>query len=271
LNKSVQGVFVIQPFLASLHPDSEKLLAEISGHITDDMLREIALADYGQDEDRHLAPLRRLRDAGAVVEQPSWYPWEVIELIRNSEPDDPTWKPGSTGVRGHWMRAFASAALLQSYAPPWEYKGDPAQWSETLIQLIFSIRALPIDFAPSALRNVAWLSTHCDLEGEDEQVVFLGVGLLWLALRRNPPPSDRDLVELSKWIVRRESELAGQVSERFKVSDRWLLRTLGAGSSPAPWEALGRVLLEFDLSRHQVQLQEWVKIIGSELLRDPSS
>jgi hypothetical protein len=259
---------MIQAFLTSLEPDGDQLLAEISKHITDDMLEEIASADYGQDQNQHLGKLRRLRDTGTFVEPMHWYPCEVLELIRNSEPEDPSWRPGSLGVRGHWMRAFACTALLRALGPPWEYKADAALPSYTLIQLIYSLGALPVDLTSPALRMLAWPMLQSDLEGKDEQVIFYGVGLLWLALHRNPPPPDRGLAALSEWIVRRESELSQQLPGGF---DRWLLGILGNSPPPSPWETLGSDLRSLDLSSHQRQLQEWVKLIGNELAGDSAS
>lgn len=259
---------MIQAFLDSLEPDGEQLLAEISKHITDDMLEEIALADYGQDQEQHLAPLRKLRATGRFAEPMYWYPCEVLELIRYSEPEDPLWKPGSPGIRGHWMRAFASTALLRALGPPWEYKGDAAGPSYTLIKLIYSLRALPVELTSAAIRMLAWSMLHSDLEGSDEQVIYYGVGLLWLTLNSNPPPPDCDLVNLSEWIVRRESELAKRLPGGF---DRWLLGILGNNPPPSPWETLGLELRSLDLGSHQKQLQEWVKLIGCGLVGDSAS
>jgi hypothetical protein len=259
---------MIQTFLDSLEPDGEQLLCEISKHITDDMLEEIALADYGEGQEQHLTALRNLRGTGKFVEPMYWYPCEVLELIRNSEPMDASWKPGSFGIRGHWMRAFASAALLRALGPPWEYNADPARPSFTLIQLIYSLRPLPVDLTSAAVRMLAWLMLHSDLEGFDEQVIYYGVGLLWLAMHRNPQPPDRDLVDLSEWIVRRESELAKQLPGGF---DRWLLGICGNNPPPSPWETLGLELRSLDLGSHQEQLQEWVKLIGCELASHTAS
>lgn len=199
---------MIQPLLNSLKPEPDILLSAISKHITEDMLEEIALADYGQDSELHLAALRHVRDTGKFVEPMYWYPCEVLELIRYSKPDNRAWKPGATGVHGHWMRAFASASLLRAIGSPWNYSADPAQPSYTLIQLIHSLKALPIDFTAEATRFVASFMLGSDLEGNDEQIVYFGVGLLWLLLHLSAPPSDRDLVNLAEWIVRREAELA---------------------------------------------------------------
>jgi hypothetical protein len=104
-----------------------------------------------------------------------------------------------------------------------------------------------------------------DLEGGDEQVVYYGVGLLWFAMHLIPTTPDSELVGLSEWIVRRESELAKQHSGGF---DRWLLGILAANPPPSPWESLGLELCNLDLRGHQRQLQEWAKLIGSELVGD---
>ena len=256
---------MIQAFLASLQPDGEQLLADISRHVSDDMLAEIALADYEKDQEEHFAQLRRLRDRGALAEPMNWHPGEVLVLIRNSEPEDPSWKPGAIGVRGHWMRAFACAALLRAREEPWNYRGDPAFSSFTLIQLIDSICVLPDDFTPQAVRALASIMLHPDLEEDDnEQVVYCGVGLLWLALHLKTRPSDKYLIELAEWIVRREGEIH---KTRTWAFDRWLLG-IGQDPPPSPWESLGKRLRELDLRSHSNQLQEWVRLIGKELAGD---
>jgi hypothetical protein len=92
---------MIQALLASLQPNNEQLLSEISRHVSDDMLAEIALADYGRDQEQHLAPLRRLCDTGTFVEPMYWYPCEVLELIRHSPPADLSWQAGADCLREH--------------------------------------------------------------------------------------------------------------------------------------------------------------------------
>jgi hypothetical protein len=99
------------PFLAAFKPDQTGLFKIIARHVDDAMLREIAAADYGQDIEQHLAPLRTLRDGGMPPEPRSWYPDEVLELIRWSQPDDPTWQPSGRGSRGHWMLAFSCSEV----------------------------------------------------------------------------------------------------------------------------------------------------------------
>jgi hypothetical protein len=259
---------MIQTFLTSLEPDPYKLLAEISRHVTDDMLGEISRADYGSDSEKHLAALIRLRDTGTFVEPLHWYPCEVLELTRNGVSGGLS--PGEAderAIRSNWIVAFASASLLQALRPPWEYSSS-APPSFDLIQLLQGLHGLPIDLTSPALRLVASLMLDSDLEGNDVDVIYYGVGLLWLALHNMPPPPDRDLVQLCEWIVRRESELYEQHPTHF---DRWLIRIIGTSAPPSAWESLGTELLSLDLGSHQRQLQEWVKLIGSELAGDSVS
>lgn len=255
---------MLQEFLESLHPDRDQLLSKISMQITDDMLLEMALADYGEQQEGHLNALRRIRDAGNIVEPLHWCPGEVLELIRNSQPENAYWMPGSTGVRGHWMRAFASAALLRAREQPWNYGADAAFASYTLIQLIDSISALPVDLNPEMVRLLASMLLHSDLDGRDGEVVAFGVALLWSALNLRTPPSDPQLIELAGWIVGREAEIHEGMPAAF---DRWLL---GITHEPPPsrWEHLGSRLAALDLSTHSRELADWVHLIGRELSRE---
>jgi hypothetical protein len=228
------------------------------------MLAKIALADYGQDQEQHLAALRLLRDKGIFVEPMHWYPCEVLELVRNSEPDG---SPESERVEDHWIRAFVCAALLRAKEAPWEYGGDAAAPSFTLIQLINSIEALPVDLTQSAVRLLAWMMLHSDLDQGDEQPIYYGVALLWLSIHLNVPPSDQYLTELAEWVVRRESEIHKSCRWAF---DRWLL---GVAHDPPPskWEPLGMRLANLDLSVHSEELRDFIKLIGEELAGHSSS
>jgi hypothetical protein len=224
------------------------------------MLAEIAEADYGRDQEQHLAPLRQLRDKGTFVEHMHWYPCEVLELTRNSDPDGSS---ASNRVHEHWLRAFASAALLRAKEEPWNY-GASANPSFTLIRLLESLEALPIDFTRNAARLLAWMMLHSDLDKEDEQTIYYGVGLLWLALHLSTPPSDQELAELAEWIVSREEEIHRNRTWAF---DRWLL---GIAHDPPPsrWEHLGARLASLNLGGHTDELQSWVRLIGEQLAGD---
>jgi hypothetical protein len=245
---------MISDLINALNPNPDTLLRAISSHITDDMLEEIARADYGLDPEKHLAALLLVRDENRFVEPMHMYPCEVLELVRSS---------GSENREdGDWIRAFASAALLRARLPPWNYGADAAYPSYNLIQLIKGLRGLHGDLTVEASQFVAWLFAHSDLEGEDEEVLYYGVGLLWFALHLNEPPPDELLIELCEWIVLREAALAEALPGGF---DRWLLGIRADYPSPSPWEHFGPVLFGLDLSSHSVQLQDWVRLIGSQL------
>jgi hypothetical protein len=82
-------------------------------------LGAIAAADYGYDFEKHYSLLERIFDTGdvpATLDQ--WHPLEVLQLVSYSCPDDPEWRPGSEGERGHLQRAFACAVLLRNPRDP---------------------------------------------------------------------------------------------------------------------------------------------------------
>jgi hypothetical protein len=255
---------VLLEILNSFDPEPDGLLREVSRHITDEMLFEIASADYRQDVEKHFIALRQVRDTGTFPEKMYWFPGEVLELMRWSQPDNPEWQPGRTGELGHWMRAFCCVALLRATREPWNH-GDSLSADDSLIHLIFSLRALHTDLTQEAVRFMAWLLRESDPEGQkyqDEQVCFYGIGLLWFALHRPPPPPNRDLLYIAQWIVRREEEIRKRWPRR---DERWLLGLSAGNAPPSPWERLGIDLCHLDLSGLSEQLKEWVQLIGSNL------
>jgi hypothetical protein len=251
---------MLEILLNQLNPDCDALLRAISRHITDDMLQEMARADYGSEAERHFAALLLLRDENRFIEPLYMVPCEVLELTRNSlRIDQP--KPGGSGLRGPWMRAFACAALLRAIGPPWNYI-NAAGPSFDLIQLIDSVRGLPVNFNGEAAQFVAWLMSNSNLSGNDEQIIYYGIALLWFSLQLTSPPPDELLIELAEWIVLRETQLAEALPGGF---DWWLLGISGAYPPPSPWQAFGQTLCELNLEGHQRPLQEWVRLIGSQL------
>jgi hypothetical protein len=225
------------------------------------MLQEIAAADYGQDVDKHLVGLRQIRDTGTFPPNMVWFPMEVLELIRWSQPEDPEWKPGRTGEFGHWIRAFSCAAILRATREPWNY-GDGISTNETTIHLILSLRVLPVDFTPQAVKFFAWLLANSEPEGRDDQVCAYGITLLWFALHRTPSVEDETLVSLVNWIVRRARELyLNLIFEPGPLPIR-----MGVGNPPpSPWIALGSALFDLDLSDRTPELRALVQEVGLEL------
>jgi hypothetical protein len=267
---------MIVDLLNLFEPEPDGLLRQISEHVNDEVLEWISTADYGEDADEHLATLRQVRDTGTFPEKMYWCPVEVMELIRWSEPEDPDWKPGRTGEFGHWMRAFSCAALLRATREPWNY-GDGLATDSTLVQLVLSLSALPIDFTVQSTKFLAWLLLHSGPEGPDGQVCAYGLGLLWFALQHPAHFGDQSLISLAQWIVRRADEIYQRPASELQQADAEL-----KGYSPAvgnglrqmvidchkqsSWEALAIKFLDLDLSSRSSELQMWVRTISERLV-----
>lgn len=102
---------------------------------------------------------------------------------------------------------------------------------------------------------------HSDLDGTDEQPLYYGFAILWLALRNNMPVADQNLIDLAEWIVFREDEIHQKDRSAF---DRWLLG-IAHDPPPSPWENVGAKLALLNLDGRAQQLKEWVELIGTEL------
>ncbi|HYE62639.1 MAG TPA: hypothetical protein VD997_11645 [Phycisphaerales bacterium] len=224
-------------FLRTLDRGPKPLMAYVRRAIDDSMLLEIANADYGNDSDEHLAALRRLRDQAQRLDLSSWYPREVLELIRWSEPDDPRCKPGSTGERGHIMRAFACAHLIECLADRSNNPYCNAE-NETLIQLIDSCIAVGCEAEDAVWKFVLWRALN---RQRDEETPHYALAVLILAVRRNPPLTPEVLNDLATWV---EAEVGSVPTDSGTGGGRWL----------------------FDLSFHDLQRSRWIALARYNLL-----
>ena len=190
-----------------------------------------------------------------------WHPAEVLELIRWSQPENPQWRPGATGERGHWMRAFACAALLKASGDV-ENESLREDWNETPIQFIDSLRLLGPEFDEPASAFLAWLILKFEADAKAEDLGFLAVGLLWFGLRVQPPVADDIIIALSEWIAAREQRFAldcGHFTGRLQLGSIYGSRRRSA------WERLGTALVTSDLGDRSAAAKEWVALLGSEL------
>lgn len=158
------------------------------------MLKEIAEADYAQDVAEHLAALKPIWEGGELAELDHWFPMEVLELIRWSEPEDSEWKPGSTGSRGHKMRAFSCAILL---ATP-NFEPD----KETLIQMVDSVSQLGPEAQEVTARFLVW---QLDTLGRKEDRPFFALALAAITQSLEDPVSTSKEQDLTDWVVGEES------------------------------------------------------------------
>lgn len=268
---------MIVDLLKQFDPEPDGLLRQISRHISDQMLDCISMADYAEGAERHLVALREIRDAGILFSNEGcWYPAEVLELIRWSEPEDPKWKPGSTGEFGHWMRAFCCAALLRATREPWNY-GDGLGTDSTLVQLVLSLIALPIDFTFEAVSFFAWLLAHSEPEGRDAQVCAYGIGLFWFALKHPAYFSDESLISLARWVIRRADEICESPASTLRrvdaVSDGrppingdGLREMVLSCQKQSAWEVLALKFLEIDLNARSEDLQASVRLVADQMI-----
>lgn len=230
-------------------PDGDALLRRIAPHIDDAMLEHIAACDYGLEVPEHFAELHKVRD-GIIARPLRWQPREVLELTRWSEPDavDRARREGEmTGRRGHWARAFACAALIRAYGDEETREIIDFGFDATLMQLLESLERLNAGFEEEAMAAVAWFIPRLrdDLLLEDE-IPFLGVGLLALVARSRRGPAESAVIALTEWLLAAEQERAARSTGRDeKFGGHWLLR-LSPPMRPEKWIALGRELAAFE-------------------------
>jgi hypothetical protein len=108
-----------------LSPNQTALTPLFQANVHDDILREIAEADYGESADECYRLLQPILRTG-LVESDHFMLLEVLRLTNFSEPEDSNWSGGGQGPRGHWMRLFACTALVQR--SPWYVGRSHGEW-----------------------------------------------------------------------------------------------------------------------------------------------
>ena len=124
--------------IAAFPPSADLLLDRARRHVNDEMLVEIARADYGNRADEMLAELRPIRDKGIIPSPMQWLLGEVLELTRLCDPEHPNappFEPGPSGFRGHQTRLFACAVLFRAVAEPASGYDDSSSDSTLAIAL----------------------------------------------------------------------------------------------------------------------------------------
>jgi len=263
---------MIYDALRTFTPDADGLLRRISSSIDDDMLAEIAAADYGRNIPEQLAALKLIRCGGAMPAPLPWEPKEVLELIRWSEPEEEKWSPGGHGARGHWMRAFACTALLRASGEP-ENKGHFEGQNQTLVQLLWSIETLGGGLELDAARFLVWLlgqrphvAPGAERGDPDEDTAFYGLGLLWLGLRSEPAMTDAAIITLAEWVSEQEQAYNDYRCRSYGLAPaRWLLGSVNYNLCHKHWERLGHAMLDLELDGRSPMAIEWVKLVGTLL------
>lgn len=217
-------------WLADYFPPDRRAATECFRRwIDESMIREIAEADYKRDVDEHLSALVPVWQGEEWDELSRWYPQEVLELIRWSEPEVEDWKPGAVGLRGHRMRAFSCAVLLATS----NHEGD----KETLIQLLESALVMG-DESMSALAG--FLLWRIPRIGRGDDRPFFVLALIAIARFKLPDLTEAREEELAQWLAAEEADernyLAGFRADHGKSP--WLFGLSFSEMRNEKWEAL---------------------------------
>ncbi len=199
------------------------------------MLREIAEADYGRDAEAHLKALCEIKSEKNLSPM-AWEPQEVLELTRWSEPDDPTWEPGSVGIRGHWMRLFSCAVLIRAAGEPQNDDYITSGEDSTIIQFVASALTLGHDVSLKALRFLCWRMRYRLLDDWDRPYFAVATLLLCVALGKHNSETLHDLMAATYSDEIGISALFGEClnSQTWKDITRRILIEPSAASLPIP-------------------------------------
>lgn len=153
--------------LDCLESSDRPLLDLIFEHVDDSMLAEIAVCDYGDDVDIHLAALHQIR-ANKIPIPLQWHPGEVLCLTRWTGLDSLA-QDVAIAKRKHWMRLFACTVLIWASLEPENYEDRGGDWNHsegedsTIIQFLDSALHLGDDVSLAALKFFGW-RMQCQME-----------------------------------------------------------------------------------------------------------
>ena len=225
--------------IANLAQGRERLMQALSACMTDDMLEEIARADYGMDYDAHLAELKALRSGSPSRGRMRWEPKEVLELFRWSEfGDNRIGQTPQSPVHFHIMRAFCCTALLEACVDP-ANDGFMDGPNSNLVQLLESLELAGPELEREAPPFFAGLIARLR-SGEDESGFFV-LALLWSLLRARFGDIEPALiVALSDAVLAEEQRVRNLWGKGVgSRPNRWLLGTTHFDLRAKKWEAIG--------------------------------
>ncbi len=214
--------------LAIAPPSETTLLDFMRTKVSDEMLHDICLHDWGRDIEVHeAAVLKQLAPKPELGLLP-WHPREVLELERWEEPDEWWNDRPPTGMTGHWRRLFACTVLLRNVAFvfPDDFDGDVytgdffiATSAATILQLIRSSFALGGEVTRLAMRFLLWLHGKQSLPMLRP---FISFGVLLLDIYCKDP-MDPNLLDTCKWVEEDEKLARSELEEHDIHSAKWLV------------------------------------------------
>lgn len=211
----MRGMDVPASLLLVFPPSANLLFERARRHTSDEMLWEIAKADYGIRADEVMPELRAIRDSGVVPYPMSRTLGEVLNLTHYCNPDVPElppFEPGPSGLRGHQTRLFACSVFLQIKVDrPEEDAYLPLD--SALAQALVSAGVVGEPMSEAAACYLTWRLTREGIEPlllamrchENPEPLLAAFGLLVLAVRlRSGRFAEPELGEVARWVLERE-------------------------------------------------------------------
>ncbi|MEB3177756.1 MAG: hypothetical protein VKL59_01735 [Nostocaceae cyanobacterium] len=248
--------------LSRFQPSKTALLDCLRSRVDCSMLREIAESDYDYGVEENFQILQDVRDGENLPVPVGGLLREVLELIRWSEPDDPSWKPSMRGTRGHLMRAFVCGLLLRAAAEP-ENAGYIEGENQTIIQLVASAMALGHEVAQAALSFLSWCFPSVSDTNEEKPFYAMAILLLQVFLSKYDRDGE-DLLITCNWVINEEAKVRSQFLYPYTTS--WLLDLTFYTSKRQTWESITRRVLLQPSVPHPPKAVEMLNIIAYSLL-----
>ncbi len=201
--------------LEESEPSQYEFLAMISDLLDEDMLQQIAEADYGYEAEYCFSELKKIKEAKTIPSKIEFSLREVLELTRWTEPKT---------TKEHIMRAFSCSCLLILY-PILAYPDDE---NATLATFVESVATFDSKYQKSAFQLVTWriLFDYAKSSRENEEEIFIYYpdtffiyALLQLMILNQD--SAARILTIAKWLV--EDENSKRKEQYTVVNQTFLL------------------------------------------------
>lgn len=192
-------------------PNMIELLKLIRPEVDDEMLLNIADADYGNGLEENLNILRRIVDKIEFVSPLKWNPREVLTLCRWAETGP------NTSRRNIIQRVFCCYCLLCDSGDPKICPGTG--WEDSIVRLLENALVLGPDFSEALARFIVWRLPLVDPDYSRNRP-FLAVALFILAVLTRKI-AEQDIPMLIDWL-NEEVEFERDIMQITEKNDRQL-------------------------------------------------
>lgn len=172
-------------------PDRFVLFDLLRSLVPDTLLKEIALADYGQEVQRHLDALKRVRNRQGEDQRLDWYPREVLELVRWGAPKE--WPAHDRQL----ATSFCACALI---VMPWAASDEGFLEADSVAALLIAVPELDSDLIVPLIKLLVELLVHS--EPWDEDYLYVAFGCVYLLYR----VEGADWMRWADWFATTERE-----------------------------------------------------------------